>query len=252
MQIRTKNNYFPEGEAHTVIKSFNPWILFLSKRYALNNTIQPYELQDLRQFIQLRLLEIFPKLKHNFKGNSKIRTYISAVILNLCSEFRRKNCSRSILTEELKEHESLEMGDTDLSNEKKLIIQSEIEHFELLLVMYGSKSAKIKLSLKMFYGLDLSLQDMLDYCKTNDLVKKYFLNAQSNKVVDYKKKEAIATLTDLFNEVENKNNSTEATRKWIIRTIKDIIHTLNKSQSKFDKHTLGLLIEVWHKQVENQ
>ncbi|MFK8036916.1 MAG: hypothetical protein AB8B74_01400, partial [Crocinitomicaceae bacterium] len=61
---------FPQINNSQMIQLFEDWILFISKFYSQKNTIQPYELADLRQFIKIRLVEQLPKIKANYKGES--------------------------------------------------------------------------------------------------------------------------------------------------------------------------------------
>lgn len=225
-----------------MIQFFEDWVFIISKFYCQKNTIQPYELSDLRQFINFRLLEQLPKIKANYKGQSSLRTYISSIILNLCREFRKKNCSKSILTQfEINSELHHPYNDANLA-ENQLALENETNNLNNVISMYGSKASKIRLTLKMYYGLKTTRSDILNYCKDAKILTLSTLDGYNEEQLN--KNETLTILTELFNEVEGKSNSTEATRKWVSRLIEDILRILNLRESNHTKETLGLLLET--------
>lgn len=233
---------FPNVTNQELLEIFEEWISFISQHYSRKNTIQPYDLIDLEQFVRTRLIEQLPKIKTNFKGGSKIRTYMSSIILNLCREFRRKHCGKSILTQtEITDWNHLHHHRSNSAVED-MAIEHEIQKLKRIITMFGAKSPKIKLTLKSIYRLPVSEKDLFSYCQNSEIKS---LNAYSklNGKQENNKKEIIQLLTELFNLVENKENSTEATRKWVARLINEILDTLNSDQSNHSKETLGYLLE---------
>jgi hypothetical protein len=239
-----KNNLhsFPEINNLQILQLFEDWIFLISKYYSQKNTIQPYELEDLQQFIRTRLIEQLPKIRDSFKGESKLRTYISAIILNLCREFRKKNCSKSILTQaEVSEKIDYQYNNLNQA-ENNIAIEYEVGNLNKIILMYGTKSVKVKLALKLYYSLKITREEISNYCKDFEVISSD-LEKEIEEKKQLKKKEALIILTELFNRTECKSNSTEATRKWISRLIDEILIILNKGKSNHTKETLGLLLE---------
>ena len=239
---KNKLNIFPKKDDFQTLKSFEKWITFISANYIKRNKIHPYDLSDLQQHIKFRILEQLPSIRKNYRGNSKLRTYISAIILNICREFRRKNCEKSISTK-------IEINDSLLLNqieyeyiENKIDIEYEIKALNMVIQTYGDKSSKVKIALKLYFGIKLTYDDLSEYCKNSE-VKITEFSSIVNREKKLNKRESIFILNQLFNEVEGKSNSTDATRKWVSRIINRTITMLNIRQCNYNKETLGLLIE---------
>ncbi len=234
---------FPIGSDIEIIKSFEEWIDFTINRYCTFNSIYPYEKKDLKQFINIRLIEDLPKIKVNYEGKSKLKTYMIAVTLNLSREFKKKNCTKSITMANDKTTSSKAFYIDDFNNiEKSIYIKAEIEQLKIAIAIFGSKSHKIKLAILVYYGLTIDKSVLFAYCKDNALTETFL--PKLNKGIEINKKTTISILTQLFNDTENKTNTDEATRKWISRTLEEIVKLLNIGLSKHTKETLGVLLEM--------
>lgn len=242
---RTDNigDEFPKGSDLEIINSFEEWIDFTINRYCTFNSIYPYEKKDLKQYINIRLIEDLPKIKVNYKGKSKLKTYMIAVTLNLSREFKKKNCTRSVSIENEKATPPKAPYFDDFNNiEKSIYIKAEIEQLKIVMAIFGSKSHKIKLAIMVYYGLTIDKPVLFAYCKDNALTETFL--PKLNKGIELNKKTTTSILTQLFNETENKTNTDEATRKWVSRTIEEIVKLLNIGLSKHTKETLGVLLEM--------
>lgn len=236
---------FPECSDSQTIHLFEDWIVFITNRFCRSNSIDPYEAEDLRQFVKMRLVEQLPKIKTNFKGEAKLRTYISAIILNLCREFRRVNCSKSVFTSTNLESLTDQLISNGNSSEKNIALKREIEKFNRIILMYGTKKTKVKIALSLYYGLDPGIENLRVYCNENHNIA----SSAHQEIINAKKrnkKEGLKIFTDLVNQTESKTNTVEASRKWVSRTIDDILKILNCQGGEHTKETLGVLIEMNH------
>ncbi|MBO6515044.1 MAG: sigma-70 family RNA polymerase sigma factor [Bacteroidia bacterium] len=235
---------FPPGTDYDVIDSFEEIIAFTAARFITKNNLSPYTHDDLCQYIRLRLLETLAKIRENYKGEARLTTYISAVVLNLCREFRRKYCSRSIFSDsDTSSNHEVSLTGAGTQTDSKLHISYELEKLRLIFALYGAREQKVKIALMAYFDINISIDDVLKYI--SDRGKSETVLQQIKSAHDKPKKEIISRLTDIFNDLEDKNTTFEATKKWISRAINDILSMLNRDSSIHTKETLGILLEVY-------
>ncbi len=235
---------FPTGEDKTVVESLEGLVVFVANRFVQKHNIFPYEVVDLYQFVRLRLIESLGRIRTTYKGGGKVKTYISAVILNFCREFRRKNCTISVFADSVDNlRTDISINELTQSPDSRLHITLELKRLHSIFVLYGAKEHKVRITLMVYFEVHVKKEDVMNYVSAEVKSNQFF--KQLNSGMNKSKKEVISKLTEMFNEVENKSNSFEATRKWIARLIDDVLQMLNVGASLYTKETLGILLEVY-------
>lgn len=224
-------------------RQFEEIVFKVSKYFCSKYHIHPYDQEDLIQYVRLRVLENKDQIRANYLGRAQLATYLSSVVLNLCREFRKKNCSRSVFAEDNDLDPDVPDKHTSAQEILKGIhISNEVKRLNSILILYGSKEAKIVLMLKAYFHIKITQTDFLKYCDDPSIMANYMLKFM--RADKPKKKDVVSLLTSLFNQVENTQKTDEATRKWIERTNKHVIKLLNTGGRKYDQETLGILLEV--------
>lgn len=226
------------------IDNFDQWIKIVSRAFCKSHIIEPYEREDLIQFVKLRFLEKMSNIQDNYRGDATIKTYVCAVTLNFCREFKRKNCSKSViaLTNSYSD-EILNTTETSQYLIKDIHIASEIKRLDRIFLILGTKVPKVLIALKLYFGLTLQRKDVFAYSKDIELSNR--IVREAGKLENTQKQSVFYFLTNLFNEVERVERSSEATRKWVDRTISHILSLLNKGNlSTHTKETLSILMEI--------
>jgi hypothetical protein len=221
---------------------FEHLIFSISKKFAEKHSIEPYELKDLQQYVRLRLLEKLNDIQKGFKGECQIKTYIYAVLLNFCREFRKKNCSKSIWQNSDTNEELTSVTDAEHYITKDLHIAQEINRFNVILIILGSQAAKILLALKVLFEQKITYYDLVLYSQNRRLSLHYL--KKLNGVEKRAKGASIVLLTQIFNDVEPKNSSVDSTRKWVERKTNHIIDLMNTGNKTHDKESLSILMEI--------
>ncbi|MBO6516646.1 MAG: hypothetical protein JJ975_08850 [Bacteroidia bacterium] len=219
-------------------------INLVASKFCRTYSVYPYEKEDLIQFMRLRYFEQFNTARNNYRKEARVKTYVCAVLLNFCREFRRANCSKSIFTEsEGIQPEITADGEGELSITKKMVLKYELKRLGYVFKIQGSRKPKVVVALKAYYFIDVTHIDLFKYAQDMDLAR-YFFDLFS-RLNGPRKNAIISYLTKLFNRVEKKNSSEDATRKWVDRHIALVVKLLNTGgERKHDKETLGILMEL--------
>lgn len=176
---------------------------------------------------------------------------MSAVVLNMCREFRRRNCSKSVFAKPLQEDlNDLSLSHRQETTNKDIWISSEVKRLNQVLSMFGSKSEKLILALKVYFGLKLNTGVIDNYLK-NPSRSEYFLESY-NKIQASKKQSRLSFLSSIFNEAELKTSAEDATRKWVNRSVVAVLKLLNTGKRMHTKETLTILLELRDINTDNE
>jgi len=241
---------FPTGSPDVVIKRFQGIVRIVASKYSRDPSISPYGTQDLEQHVHLKFIESFTAIKGNYQGRAKVRTYVGAVMRNLCLEFIRKNCK--------KQERSVTMdveGDNRFHGQlvqkdglDSIYIQEEVARFQRILLLFGPTQAKVELALKTYFRSPILMDCVLGYTGNHhksQALASWFLE-QINYLEQETDAERFTVLCQLFNAKEKKNNSVDATRKWTARKAEQVLELLNgkNGRRQHTKETLSILLDV--------
>jgi RNA polymerase sigma factor (sigma-70 family) len=242
-----KNNKFPDISIGKLLVQFDSLIRVVSKKFAASNKLHPFTEEDLYQYITLRLMENLPAIRFNYKGNAKVKTYLAAVLRNYAHEFIRKNKLQLLPSISLNKFGSIpyeEIQEATIKWDKR----AELERIKRIMILFGNKQGKIEFVLKGFCRMPLSEVELNPFREKHHDFE--WIKELIRKLNSYQKptdKDIISLLNQLFNHLDGKNNGDEAMRKWIDRTLNEIIELLNSSKDKrfYNKDGLTALLTIY-------
>lgn len=197
---------------------------------------------DIVQYVNEELLKKIDKIKAQYNGKVMLKTYMSAIIRNICLGRIRKgrNYKKEIPEEYLNENKT-----EDVLN--KMIIEQEIDKVGKILSLYSKQQNKIELILKLIFRIPLVPDDFYKY--NNEILYADFKQIIDiiNKGLNMTNTEIFKLITPVLNKYENKKNSIDSTRRWVGMKIEELICLMNGNPptSGYTKETFQILIEKY-------
>lgn len=246
--MRNEDYIFPDEAIHKTIERFEDLVRIVATKYSRNSQLFPYTQNDLSQYIVLRLIENIKSVKANYRGEARLKTYMSAVIRNYSLEFIRKNKPKSVEFISIDNYSIDQNSDIAIQPLKDVQWLVEITRLERILKLYGSKRSKIEVVFKGVFRIKVLPPDLFyqpNYHEYESPILKFI--AKINTHTNLNSGEIFTLYTHLFNLLESKNNSDEAIRKWTLRTMEEIIKLLNDCVEKrhYTKESLGALFNLY-------
>ena len=229
------------ADPHALLLKYQNMITTIVRLYVKGGMFTQDELADMVQTVNLALLERVGSIRQNYNHSTLLRTYISAIIRNICLRQWQTNPKRRALVRPLTD------GDADQHEQldRHAIEQSKLL-FAAVLKQFGRHGPKITICLKLRFRQPLTSSDMLAWwprCRRAEL-KKFLghFGGDFEKMTDL---DMYSTATPFFNAAEQKVNTDDALRKWTAKRIEEILEILNKSMpgAAFNEETLRILFE---------
>jgi len=213
------------------------------KVYIRSGLFRPEELNDTQQTLNEELIRRIPTIRANFNGKAALRTYLSAIIRNICLDLSRLKGRHP---------PAVHLEGATPTPYEEMMQRTEIEHarrvFRAILKQFDYKLElpRLLFCLKLRYRITIEQGDVLQWypgCSDGDL--KTLLRALSENYVSRTDKEIYELLTPLLNKADGRENTPEAIRKWTKWRIDSILELLNGSPptASFDEETLKILLE---------
>jgi hypothetical protein len=199
------------------------------------------ERNEVKQYINFELLNKISKIQSQFHQKSLLRTYLGAIIRNICNEIiRNKQKSNFIL------FDKIEVVDETIEKSKNsLIFEEEMIRLRKIIGAYYKNKDKLILCLKIKYKMFIEIEDFRKFNKniTQEEFETFLKDIQSYDNCPESK--IFQALTFILNKYENKGSTPDSIRKWVTDKIIEIIDLLNGSppSSKYDKETVQILFE---------
>jgi hypothetical protein len=224
-----------------LVVEYQGMIRAITCKYIETGMFGPEHLSDVIQAINAELLARIPRIQALFNGSTLVRTYVSAVIRNICLKLRKDG----------------EYGTSTPTSEGEIVrgssrvidrysIERARQVFRAILLQYDRHLPKLLVCLKLLFRLPLTKGDILamyPQCPPRELRRiRARFGRNYAKVSD---KEIFALLTPFFNMAEGKENSEDALRKWANTKVNEILDLLDDSfpGGCFDKESLNTLLE---------
>ena len=166
---------------------------------------------------------------------------MSVVIGNLCYDKVYKH-KRSLVRVDIKD-EAIHSGQEDILT--GIILENEFDRLKKILILYNKQQKKIEFILKVYFRCPVSRKDFLEL--SDKLSDEDFERFDNN--IDIKKlhtdKIIFEFITPILNKIDNKNNASDAVRKWVRLKIDEIIELINgtPARTNYTKETLQILME---------
>jgi len=227
----------------------NPHQLILNSQKLIDSIINQFirgghfrfeELCEVKQQVNEELLNRIYKIRNQFQGKSLLRTYLSAIIRNVCNDILRKKVRiHYIQLNESPVNQSI----TEIIY--NLVLEEEMDRLQKAIRLYYKQSWKLLLCLKLRFKVPFSYED---FKNVNNNITQIEFNWFVQKVSPYQDNPdtvILSALTEILNKCENKNNTPDALRKWIKLKINELIEILNGDPptSHYNEETLQILFE---------
>jgi RNA polymerase sigma factor (sigma-70 family) len=233
-----------------LIEKYQDTIVYIINKFVQTGYIRYAYKDDFKQDVIEQLLLKIPKIKQSYNNKYQLSTYLSAIIRNICLEKLRKN---QVLLQNLE-------GDINSvlvihnSSIYDLAIEDEITRLETIFLLFNKQKEKLKLCLKVFFRMPVSENDIYHYLEGAQLSDTKIYVDFLNNGEALTNRDIFTILTKIINAKENKNNSADATRKWLNAKIDEIIFIMNGTpkRANYDKETFQILIENYFYKKEEK
>ncbi len=218
-------------------------------KFILRGFFSANEKMEVVQEINLRLLEQkMQKIQEHYRGTVLLRTYFAKVVYNTCLEICRQQRRQAQI---LGEDHLLQHVDSKGNAHEQLVIKDELLRLQAALKGLQSDQYKGQLCLKAWVRFLLAQPDIQFYQspKTREAIEaiKAKLFTPYDQMND---QQVYGLLIDLFNLVENKSNTADSLRKWVVNIIDQLIVLLNGDPpvSAHSRQSIKLLLQYYFDQ----
>ncbi len=265
--------YLLRTDPGILIMSYREMIACIVQHIMIEGEIYHYsEKEEKIQEITTRLLERIERVRKNYTGRAKLKTYMAAVIRNLCHEICREDLTQSnpgknIILNNTEGNENkrfrkrftfLPLKENILVSRKyetakRTVFRSEFERLDIILQTYGSQKAKLEICLKSYFKIEVSQEDIKNYFFQNpnsveEQVYFLYFDKLNTKPEEFRKQDVFKLLTKFFNNTEKHKNSDDAIRKYIEVKTHEIIRLLNGNppNANYNKSNLNVFLELFY------
>lgn len=221
-------------------------------KYMASGLFRNDETDDVYQYINERLLTgVLEKMRNQYNSSYYIRTYFSKIISNLCLQYANMEGRRNLL------QRNVDFSDVDVSTDETItadiVLKEMYEHLVTVLALFGTKRPRLELLMKITLKIGISRDDILRCypdCKAESMQR---LLAQFQTPDQYSSSSLTViyeTLIPLLNELEGKQNTADALRKWVDSKLDEIAEILNVPpvSAALNRETVKILIEKYYRE----
>jgi hypothetical protein len=230
-------------DPHGFLLSYQETLRIVVKIYVQSGMFRAQDTEDILQALNEELLLRFPTIRAKFNGSTILRTYLSAVVRNLCIDLYRADKSNPKV---VPLDGTLHLPHVDVTG------RYDIEHtrrvFRAILKQFDYKLElpRLLFCLKLRYRFPIEREDVLKFypgCGRNDLER--LLKTLSGNYETLTEWEISELITPVLNKADGRDNTPEAILRWVRVRIGNILTLLNGSPptGAFDQETLKILVE---------
>lgn len=182
-----------------------------------------------------------PSIQANYNGTSLVRTYVSAVVRNICRSLRMSQPAEKSLDDPAHE-EAVPLA----SMHERYSINQARSVFRAILLQFDRSLPKLIVCLKLKFRIALGREDFLRWQPGCDqhILSDFLADMQTwpESLTDM---EIFRRSTPLFNHLQSKEATDDTVRRWTSSKIAEIADALNCSipGAHFDEETIRLLTE---------
>ena len=196
---------------------------------------------DAVQTVNTELLERMPSVQEHYNGSTLVRTYVSAVIRNICLRMHMKK-----MYARPSDPPPINISSESITEVDRYSIDQARKVFRAIMEQFGKDLPKLTICLKLRYQIRVQKTDVLRWWpECTPVLMSRILDRFGSDDAAMKEKEAWEYATPIFNAFQNKTNTPDALRKWTADKITEIVSLLNSSlpPAAFDDQALRILIE---------
>lgn len=241
------------NDPNTFVEEHQKTIQYVVNKFVYSGFFSYNDRDEIVQYINEKLLsEKIGKMQKQYSANYFVVTYLSKIVYNLCLEYSRK---RRTAVREDTYHDITQL---DISNNEDLssnvMIDDESRRLDTILQLYHKNRKRIEVFLRIFFRIGVDYEELRQLYPNAAEPEINKVLQICNPVSDHDNKtdkELYETLTAFINKYENKQNTSDALRKWINAKITEIIDLLNgkPKTANYDKETLKILFQFKFKNL---
>ncbi|REL38391.1 hypothetical protein DYD21_00075 [Rhodohalobacter sp. SW132] len=225
-------------------------------RFVNNGFIPRQDRSQLMSHIHESLLDgKISAMRSQFNGQSLVSTYLTRIVYNLCVRYGKKNRKYNQVNQFRADELHQRISGDDPHKESVLI--QETERLNYLITLYGEKSGRLVLLLKMVLRLKITREDVLnpyphaEQDLAESLMDEYHQLIAEPGLTD---QNLFAGISPGINRLDQKENSPDALRKWIASKLEELAAALNAppSGAAFDKESVKLLAEQYFTKLQTR
>lgn len=218
-------------------------IQIIVSKFIKRGFIHISEKDDFIQVINENLLIKIPKIQQQYDGSTLLKTYISVIVRNICLEEIRKQAKDQ--TSEIDDCDNKIIADE--RSDYLVIVNQEINRLNVILRLFYDKRWKLEFCLKVIYRISLVIDDFLKYCTVCNSSKIKELINKINPPKEIPEKDLYIEIQPFINKCDNKNNSSDAIRKWLKLQIDNVIDLINGKTNKsyYNRESIQILFEKY-------
>ncbi|MEA1878182.1 MAG: sigma-70 family RNA polymerase sigma factor [Bacteroidota bacterium] len=232
-----------KSDPRKLLLKYQQIIWTIVRSYFSKGMVQFREQEDLVQEINKKLLERMPRIQAQYNYSSKLRTYFSVIIRNICLEEYRKISMVS-------ESDPLIYYKTEASESPVdlFLFNQEYERLQRILVFFHKEQARLNLLLKVFNNITVNARDLDLFHDDRPEADTEILIEKSNNCKDQIKKHKFDLISEVLTSLEGKHTPSESLRKWYSSRLDECLKLMNGSPptSSYTADSLGLLLEQAH------
>lgn len=217
-----------------------PFIMNCVNYYTGKRMFHSSEKEDIKQMVNEQLLKSMPAIIHNFRETSDLRTYIGAIIQNICLKIYRDRAKEPRFAS----IEQLEMPGTD-TPALDLLIHDELERWHVIMILFHRKRYKFLLCTKLYLSQDVTERDIIRALPAANKTSINRLMRTSDRPLLLE--EVFQQAAKIFSRFEKKSIVGETLKRWTQRNIEIALRLLNGDPPtrSHNEETLKILIEQY-------
>lgn len=223
-----------------LVEKYQQLIWTIVRNYLKKGMVRYWEQEDLVQEVNKKLLERIHRIQAQYNYTSKLRTYFSVIVRNICLEEYRR-------IDTLSEPESPPYIISEASEKPVdlLLFKQEFERLQRVLTLFGKEQGRLNLLIKVVYDIDVDQKDLELFHgeRSEELLNQII--ADLNACKDSIKKLKFQTISQMMPELEGKQIPPDSLRKWYSSRLEECLKLLNGDPptSSYSADSLGLLLE---------
>lgn len=223
-----------------LIGLYQELIRIIVRNYQGRGFVSAMESDDLIQEINKELLGRIGKISLQYNGKSRLRTYFSVIIRNICRELFRKNTR----VEERGNPEYHKIISSSNQHDR-MVINQEYERFETVMKLMLKDRNRFNLMLRYFLDLRIGMDDMNQFTGYSPDNSGYLLKKLNNSS-GLSKKEIFERLSEILEILEGRLTSPDSLRKWFKSRSIEFLDLMNGNprRSSYSMESIQLLVEI--------
>ncbi len=222
-----------------LLLNYQPVVWTIVRNYLSKGMVRYREQKDLVQEINKKLLERMPRIQAQYNYSSKLRTYFSVIIRNICLEENRR---MNMVAEDPIPYLTT---DASVDPEDLFLYRQEYERLQRILLLFNKERPRLNLLIKVFSNLRIAEMDLELFSEEISENEQNELIEELNDSLDHIRKRKFELVSQALTILEGKVTPPESLRKWYASRLEECLKLMNghPPTSAYSADTLGLLLE---------